>query len=84
MVQFEVSGMSNKGVPIMKCPGVRALNSEGLEDIGTNGREFKHDSIWQRKVDSSSKLRTADLLAFTNKFLALFTADSQMPPKLGE
>ncbi|GBL96321.1 hypothetical protein AVEN_238685-1 [Araneus ventricosus] len=55
------SGISCKGEPIKKCPGVNALTSLRSDDNGVKGLESRF--TWQSNVDSSSKLRTATLQA---------------------
>ncbi|GFY32993.1 hypothetical protein TNCV_2877421 [Trichonephila clavipes] len=77
-----LSGISSKGSPIRKCPGVRARISAGLLESGTKGLELMHSSIWHKRVDSSSKLRRCPLQVFKRCFLANLIEDSHRPPKL--
>ncbi|GFX01654.1 uncharacterized transposon-derived protein F54H12.3 [Trichonephila clavipes] len=78
-----VPGISSKGSPIKKCPGVRARISAGSLESGTRGLELMHASIWHNRVDSSSKLRRCPLQVLIRCLLANLIEDSQRPPKFG-
>ena len=72
-----------RGLPIKKCPGVNAaIPSSSGRFTGMRGRLLRQASIWASTVVNSSKVSfTGDATRFSTVFV-LFTADSQMPPKV--
>lgn len=42
------SGNSLRGAAMRKCPGVSGCRSDGSDNIGVRGLEFKHTSIWHK------------------------------------
>lgn len=81
-------GTSNKLAaresPTKKCAGVIHIGSEGSDDKGVNGREFKHASARVRRVDSSSNVIFTLPNNLPNNNFIDFTAASHKPPKCGE
>ena len=71
-------GKEVKGRPIRKCPGVRAANSEGSDERGVIGREFKIASIWANNVANSSNVKLEFPTILFKWNLAAFTAASQI------
>ena len=74
------SGNAVNGAKIRKWPGVNACKSDGFEDNGVRGREFKHASICAVKVAKFSNEKTWLPTILLRWNLNDFTAASQIPP----
>ena len=80
----ETSGNASIGRPIRKCPGVNASIPSSSHVMSTSGRLFRHASIWDKMVISSSKVNLTLLVTRFKWVFRLLTAASHIPPKRGE
>ena len=71
------------GLPIKKCPGVRAKGSLMSMDGVVNGLELSIASIWQHKVVKVSVVNFCRPIVLYRCRFRDFTAASQSPPKWG-
>ena len=80
----DVSRMELRGLPMRKCPGVRAsMPSSPADSRGVRGRLFKHASTCVRMVENSSNVSLVLPITFFRCILALLTATYHKPPKCG-
>ena len=81
----DVSRMELRGLPMRKCPGVRAsMPSSPADSRGVRGRLFKHASTCVRMVENSSNVSLVLPITFFRCILALLTATYHKPPKCGD
>jgi len=66
-----------------KCPGVRAVRSEGSGDMAQRGLELRQASTWANTVWNSSKTNLISPTTLRRWNLADFTAASHKPPWWG-
>jgi len=78
------SGMLVNDSPTKKCPGVNGCKSDGSEDKGDKGLEFKQASIRTNTVDSSSNVNRWLPITLLRWYLQDFTPASHKPPRCGE
>ena len=76
-------GIASRGLPMRKCPGVKASMPSSSSGRGTSGLLLRHASIWHKTVESSSKLSFTLPTIRARCFFRLLTAASHNPPKWG-
>ena len=76
-------GIASRGLPMRKCPGVKASMPSSSSGRGTSGLLLRQASIWHKTVESSSKLSFTLPMIRARCFFRLLTAASHNPPKWG-